>query len=135
MIDVYGIGDVVSSIGVEFIVLFGSRARGDYREDSDYDFAVYAGRKLSLKELDLIAEALSKKIGVSLDKIDVVDLHNASNELIYKVIRDGKPVYVKNIDFYKKWVRREYLRILDEEDLMDIYYKRFYRKISRANRE
>ena len=25
---------------IEEVLLFGSRARGDYREDSDYDFAV-----------------------------------------------------------------------------------------------
>jgi len=135
VIDVYGIRGVAPSIGVEFIVLFGSRARGDYREDSDYDFAVYAGRKLSLKELDVIARALSEKIGVSLDKIDVVDLYGAPNELVYKVIRDGKPVYAENTEFYRKWVRREYVRILDEEDLMDTYNSRFYRKILLRSRE
>jgi len=131
VIDVYSIRDVVSGIGVKFIVLFGSRARGNYREDGDYDFAVYAGRKLSPRELDMIARVLSEKIGVPPDKIDVIDLYSASNKLVCKVIRDGKPVYVENLDSYKNWVRREYLRILDEEDLMDTYYSRFYRKIPR----
>jgi predicted nucleotidyltransferase len=35
---------------VETIYLFGSRARGDYKEDSDWDFFVVTDRDLSSKE-------------------------------------------------------------------------------------
>ncbi|MCL4496914.1 MAG: nucleotidyltransferase domain-containing protein [Deltaproteobacteria bacterium] len=39
---------------VERIVLFGSRARGDYKEGSDYDFLVAINRDISRdKKLDL----------------------------------------------------------------------------------
>jgi len=87
--------------------------------------------KMNLK----ITRVLSERIGVSPDKIDIVDLYGALNELAYRVIRDGKPIYAENTDLYKKRIRREYLRILDEEDLMDTYYTRFYRKIPRTSRE
>lgn len=41
------IRDIVAPIaekyGVKKVFLFGSRARGDYREDSDYDFSIDPG--------------------------------------------------------------------------------------------
>lgn len=36
--------DIGKQYGVERITLFGSRARGDYRERSDIDLAVYGGK-------------------------------------------------------------------------------------------
>ncbi|MET1160271.1 MAG: HepT-like ribonuclease domain-containing protein [Thermoprotei archaeon] len=131
--DEIGLNEVLSRIGVKFIVLFGSRARGLHRHDSDYDFAVYAGRKLRLEEIDLISRAISDKLGIPIDKVDIIDLYSAPNELIYKVLRDGKLVYAENPSFYRKWVRWEYIRILDEENLMDTYYRRFYKKIKDKN--
>ena len=48
-------------IRVEKIILFGSRARGDYREDSDYDILVIIGDN----KLDRgIRRLLSARIGV-----------------------------------------------------------------------
>lgn len=38
-------------IKVEKIILFGSRARGDYREDSDYDILVVTREKLPRRTL------------------------------------------------------------------------------------
>jgi len=63
------------------------------------------------------------------DKVDIIDLNKASNDLIYKVIRDGKPLYVADYNFLRRWIRSNYIRVLDEEDLMDIFYKRLRRKI------
>lgn len=37
-------------VGVVKIVLFGSRARGDYREDSDWDIMVVVDRRLSRRD-------------------------------------------------------------------------------------
>lgn len=45
---------------VEEVLLFGSRARGDYREDSDYDFAVLVNGsdKKQIRDIVLDAEVL-----------------------------------------------------------------------------
>ncbi len=37
-------------VGVVKIVLFGSRARGDYREDSDWDIMIVVDRRLSRRD-------------------------------------------------------------------------------------
>lgn len=84
-------------VGAEFpevaaLILFGWRARGDGTEFSDVDLAVLADRELSLVQLERIAEAL----GLPPDKVDVVDLARAPNELVYKVLRDGRVLYARD---------------------------------------
>jgi predicted nucleotidyltransferase len=69
---------------------FGSRARGDYVEDSDWDIAILASQSLKEEELEDIVNEIAKNFGIPVDRVDLVDLSQAPNELIYKVLRDGK---------------------------------------------
>ena len=59
-------------IGVERILLFGSRARGDYTEDSDWDLLVVIDRSLKFSEkwdlIDAIKIRLAK-LGIPNDII------------------------------------------------------------------
>jgi uncharacterized protein YutE (UPF0331/DUF86 family)/predicted nucleotidyltransferase len=66
---------------VKLAYLFGSRARGICRQDSDYDFAVVFGRKVGLDdEVGLVLD-LAEDLGVSVDRVDVVALDGANCEL------------------------------------------------------
>ncbi len=66
------IRDIVAQIaekyGVKKVFLFGSRARGDYREDSDYDFSIDQGNLVRLKDFlnfsDELESALNCKVNV-----------------------------------------------------------------------
>ena len=66
------ISDIVAQIaekyGVKKVFLFGSRARGDYREDSDYDFSIDQGNLVRLKDFlnfsDELESALNCKVNV-----------------------------------------------------------------------
>ncbi len=40
------------------VILFGSRARGDAREDSDWDFLILLSRQLDITEKDLIRNGI-----------------------------------------------------------------------------
>ena len=72
--------------GLRVALLFGSRARGTGRHDSDVDIAV-AGTTLDLLEL-------GARLGDALDlTVDVVDLADASIPLVEHVIRDGLVVH------------------------------------------
>jgi predicted nucleotidyltransferase len=69
--------------------LFGSRARGEARADSDVDVAVLFGRPrpTRLEELPvaLLAE-LERAVG---REVDLVILDGADPDLIHRVLRDG----------------------------------------------
>jgi predicted nucleotidyltransferase len=116
-------------------LLFGSRARGSAAEGSDFDIAILAERPLALEELEGIAAELAAALGVPADKVDVVDLQAAPNELLYKVIRDGKLLYASDEERFREWLRRAYVRVLDEEEcLKETYYARLLRRIGEAAR-
>ena len=44
--------------GVPKLVLFGSRARGDYRARSDYDFAVWAAQRSSVRNSAMLSKMI-----------------------------------------------------------------------------
>lgn len=57
---------IVSALGVTGLALFGSRARGDHREDSDIDLIVDVERqrKFSLLDLIAVADAVEDRLGL-----------------------------------------------------------------------
>jgi predicted nucleotidyltransferase len=84
----------------EKIILFGSRARGDYRDDSDYDLCVI---KSNIEHRRRLAKKLYRYLyetGAAIDLI--VETPEKFNELknnpymIYKAIKDnGRLIYEK----------------------------------------
>ncbi|RFA95636.1 type VII toxin-antitoxin system MntA family adenylyltransferase antitoxin [Pyrobaculum aerophilum] len=96
--------------GVKFAYLFGSRARGLEREDSDWDVAVYFGREVTIIEEAELGAELSKRLGV---EVDVVALDNAPLDLIYIVLRDGVVIYSEDEKLRKQWEIETYLEYLD----------------------
>ncbi len=79
--------DLAKKYNVRKLVLFGSRARGDYKEKSDIDLAVYEGdcTKFSLDVDDETYTLLS---------YDVVDMNRPiDNELKESIEREGIVLY------------------------------------------
>lgn len=76
---------------VERAVIFGSRARGDYRYNSDIDLAVYLDGELpSQVWLDLDEAA-------GIYKIDIVEMNKELNESLRRHIEEeGIEIYVRN---------------------------------------
>ncbi len=75
--------------GIEKLILFGSRARGDYKRTSDIDLAVSGGDTARF-QLD-IEEDVS-----TLLMFDVVDLGSSVQpELLDSINREGKLIYEK----------------------------------------
>ncbi|MEE8523120.1 MAG: nucleotidyltransferase domain-containing protein, partial [Thermoanaerobaculia bacterium] len=71
---------------VRLAMLFGSRARGRGRDDSDVDLAVEANGVDLLK----LAADLSLSVGM---EVDVADLREAGYPLLKAVLRDGVVVH------------------------------------------
>lgn len=86
--------------GLELLVLFGSRGRGDVRDSSDWDFAFRGNEELDTPNLmgDLTAT-------LSTDDVDLVDLERAGGLLRYTIARDGVPIYeAKSRAFEQFWL-------------------------------
>ena len=49
-------------VRVEKVILFGSRARGDYREDSDWDILVVVGRGLEWRARKLLWSRIYRRL-------------------------------------------------------------------------
>jgi predicted nucleotidyltransferase len=77
--------------GVRLAYLFGSRARGTARPDSDLDVAVaYAGEADSVQREILrrrVVAALTDALGAVGERADVVDLEAAPSEIAFAAIR------------------------------------------------
>jgi len=74
------------------VVLFGSRARGDHSEISDYDIAVFREGKLTPSEEAYLYDEIDEI--ETLKKIDLVWTQpNKSNELMNHINREGLVLY------------------------------------------
>ena len=75
--------------GISRIILFGSRARGNWRRDSDIDLAVSGDR------VDLFRLAAEEETSTLL-RYDVLDLGACSDaDVLEEIRRDGKILYEK----------------------------------------
>jgi predicted nucleotidyltransferase len=75
---------------VQEAILFGSRARGDHRNNSDIDLAL-VGQHIPLYVNGRIEDA------IGLFKIDIVRLNELDNiELLANIKRDGITIYKSN---------------------------------------
>lgn len=81
---------------IEKLILFGSRARGDHNERSDYDIAVFSSKLDKYKEASL---RLSIEDIKTLKKIDVVFIdEDTEKELLSNIEEEGIILYEKAPD-------------------------------------
>ncbi len=102
--------------GVKYLYLFGSQARGDENQSSDFDFAVkFDGKnKNTFKAKLRLMSELSKIL--KNDKVDVIDFNKAEPILAFNAIKAGQVIYS----------RTEKERVMDRVRIMQVYYDRLY---------
>lgn len=98
----------------EFIYLFGSFARGEGREDSDVDLAIYTDKVIS-----------------------VYDLLVAASKLSFEVKRDVQIVHLKDIStvFSAQIVGTKEVLYCENEELMTTYDTRAFKDYAKLNEE
>lgn len=81
--------NIARNCNIDKVILFGSRARGDYKDRSDIDLAVSGGK------VDIFAITVDEETSTLL-KYDIVNL-NASiqEELLESIQKEGITVYEK----------------------------------------
>lgn len=95
------VGAIVDSVHPQAIFLFGSRARGDFKPDSDVDLAIIAAdgserRRVAKKAYESIATVRDRSVGVDVvvltPKIIAAE-RDLVGSLARAVVREGVPVY------------------------------------------
>lgn len=84
--------------GLQLLVLYGSRARGDAHDRSDWDFAYEADARF---DPDRLLAALAEHLRA--DRIDLVDLTRAGALLRYRVARDGVAVIERQVGRFERF--------------------------------
>lgn len=86
--------------GIRAAYLFGSRARGQERPDSDLDLAVAYDEKASAEERERarrdILSQLTDRLGSLGEDADVVDIEACNAALAFAALRDGVRLFVRD---------------------------------------
>lgn len=86
------VAPLASQYGVERMYLFGSRARGDHRPDSDYDFLISKGRVQSLTTHAALWQDLEDALQAP---VDLVTDTSSDMELIRQARKDAVLIYAQ----------------------------------------
>ncbi len=111
---------------VRLAMLFGSRARGRARPDSDVDLAVEAPGV----DLWTLAADLSQAVGL---EVDVVDLREAGYPLLKSVLRDGLPVHQGRKGALGSWRYQAIARVELDRPWFERMRDGFLRKLAESH--
>jgi uncharacterized protein (DUF433 family)/predicted nucleotidyltransferase len=87
---------------LKLLVLFGSRARGDHDQKSDWDFAFLCDEEMRKQYEKGGWDAyrtwgiLQRAYNLGDDQIDVVEIKNCSNLLAHSIAKEGQVIYERN---------------------------------------
>jgi uncharacterized protein len=84
----------IQTVAPDRVILFGSRARGDAREDSDYDLAFDFSDERQLYWLRFVTSA--DDLPITLRPTDLVAWREASPELKQRIKREGILIYERS---------------------------------------
>jgi len=95
--------DIKNSIGkiaYKKIILFGSRARGDYNKQSDFDLLIILSRNKTIREKIHLSTALRKRFASKMidadiivkDSKDVAYLKDKSGSIVRNALKEGVAV-------------------------------------------
>jgi predicted nucleotidyltransferase len=84
--------------GLDLLMLFGSRARGDDYSESDWDFAYLAGTNFDPDEF--LARLV---LLLDTDRIDLVDLRRANGLLRYRAAAEGRLLFASKPEVFDRF--------------------------------
>lgn len=115
--------------------LYGSYARGDATSLSDLDIAIIWAEEASAKvrkgELLRLSQELSEKLG---HEVDVRSLNEASLELQFRVVSEGKVVFCENESRRLEFENRAVMHFLDFKPMITMYNQYMHHRIKETGR-
>ena len=110
--------------GLVFAYLFGSFARGDQKESSDVDLALYYREppRSGLDSAPACVEAdLVRELG---REVQVIDLHRAPPDLVFRILRDKLVLLDRDKPLRIRFEVRARNQFWDVEPILDIVRKK-----------
>mgnify|MGYP003393919517 CR=1 FL=1 len=120
--------EIIKKYDLKLLLLFGSRARGDARKDSDTDIAFFGNKRLDLKEKSMLMMDLTSFLRT--DKIDIVDLREASPLIFYAITRDGKILYAHDMMFFYEIRTYAYKRYIETVPIYEDMFKQIKKRLA-----
>jgi len=100
---------------LNLFVLFGSRAKGNFNENSDWDFAYFSTKNIDEEKLELELFKLLKG-----KAFDLINISNPTNpELEFRIFNEGVVLYEKNKNLFLEFKLQSYFSIKDGEILLN----------------
>ncbi|HUE97346.1 MAG TPA: nucleotidyltransferase domain-containing protein [Longimicrobiaceae bacterium] len=84
--------------GLDLVVLFGSRARGDAGESSDWDLGYLARERFDRE--GFLADVVAR---LGTEQVDLVDLERAGGLIRFRAARDGIPMFQRRPDAFARF--------------------------------
>ena len=89
--------DIISEYNYESIILFGSRARNEHTQNSDYDLLIIMKEEKSIMELRKIQSQIRTKLALNNIDADVLvktkfiidEFKNKQGNVIYNALQEG----------------------------------------------
>lgn len=113
--------------GLDVLVLFGSRARGESRPDSDWDFGFLSNQNV---DQEAMTQALARLTGA--ERIDLVDLNRANGLLRYLVAAEGALVYERRTGAFMDFREAAVQFWCDAEPVLSRAYEEVLAKLRAA---
>ncbi len=110
--------------------VFGSRARGDARPDSDLDVGVVYRRELGLLERELSRREILQRLTDGLGKLgegaDVVDLDRSGSSIAFRCLREGRLALERDAEERAWWMVRAFRAYQDDAKYRSLWREAAY---------
>ena len=125
--------DALSPVAsIRLVVLFGSRARGEARPDSDVDVAVSFGSTPSLLDFGDVVSRCEAATGLNVDVFELDGLPSSKPALAYEIARDGTVVLDRDDGFWR-YRARAFSLYLDQRDFLERQRALFSDRLDEGN--
>jgi len=104
---------------IRMAVVFGSRARGDAHENSDYDIAIDLAAQATLLDLGEVMDTITGITGKKADLVDLAGLSSRDPLLAYNIAHDGIPLVERTVGSFLAYKNDACARYFDIQDFLD----------------